>query len=191
MQKPLVRNLTILIVLIACAILLNWVWGPRPKYAPELLWQRVTSQEGGFSIEMPGTPTPRNEARTALLFFKVQVAGLELKADHFPADFFAYCYDFPRAALEDDAESLLEQIGKTACAQEKGKMVSLHPIDLDGHVGREVRFDFTRDKHDYACIMRLYLVNRRIYQTAVVLSRYYAAAEPVRRYLDSFKLLRP
>ncbi len=191
MKRPVVRNLTFLAAGIGVALLLNWAWGPRPTNAPELPWQHVTSQEGGFTVEMPGDPAARNETRTTLLVFKVQVTGFELKAGRFPADFFAYCYDPPRMGLEGDAGSLLEQIGKTACAQEKGKMVFLRPIDLDGHAGREMRFDFTRDNHDYACLTRLYLVNQRIYQTAVVISRYYAAAEPVKRYLNSFRLLHP
>lgn len=126
-----------------------------------------------------------------LLFLKVQVTGYELKVDRLSANFFAYRYDSPLfVAAEDDAGSLLEHMGKGACASQKGRMVSLQPIDLEGHVGREVRYEFTQNQHDYMYIARLYFVNRRVYHTVVVISRYYAASETVGRYLDSFELLR-
>jgi hypothetical protein len=153
--------------------------GAGPDQAPPA-WSAFVSKEGGFKAKFPGKPMEKKQTvKTAAgKDLNVMVLFAEGRNDAL----FAISYtDYPEADLKKGSvEKRLDQARDGAAASVGGKAVMEKPIDIAGAAARE----FAIDKNgEIVARMKIYLVNRRLYQVMVLGN---AAGDDARTFLDFF-----
>lgn len=144
-----------------------------------------TSKEGRFTVNMPGMPkVTTKEVSNDLTVTTVVAEGRQ--DSYFVVSF----SDFPEKDLKKGAvEKRLEQACKGALEKSEGKLRGeAKSITLDGkHPGREIVIE---KNGEIIARMRIYLVDRRLYQVMVLgKGAIFAPKEKdVGNFLDSFRL---
>ena len=150
-------------------------------------WKEFTSQEGGFSVLLPGQPKiERQTTETAVgpLAFTMHTVELSFGSVAYVASY----NDYPPSLISDDEKNaILDGVVEGALGP-KANLKKSEPISIDGHPGREFT-GTVKDGYEYTS--RTYLVNQRLYQLNVVSTPGKVPAEDKRKYFDSFKLLKP
>jgi hypothetical protein len=156
--------------------------------AEPLSLKKYKSEDGNFSIELPGVPkaqrvpvNPENEKGAKQVQY---VYGVDDGA------YLVSYQDNPNLEEADEkaqAEALKtaqESLGKTF-----GKLLSEKPIKLlDKYPGREFEYEIPGQKGRYRS--RMYMVDGRLYQVIVVGAEAFASSKTAEAVLDSFALLR-
>ena len=172
--------------LISAALATSMAVGVAQEEGPKL--RRFKSQEGNFSIELPGVPKaqrvpvePDNEKAAKQVQY---VFGVDNGA------YLVSYQDNPNLEEADEktrAEALKtaqDSLGKTF-----GKLLHEKRIQLlDKYPGREFEYQIPGDKGRYRS--RMYLVDGRLYQVIVVGTEAFAASPTADAMLNSFELLR-
>ena len=201
--RHLQRHVALLIVLLGGALhCFAQSGGPPPPAAIEYnerAWKEFSSDAGGFTVLMPGTPTSTVEG--------VDTALGKIPQVHFTLETGTAAYlvnyaDFPVSSDDPARVSRALDAGRdTMLAEQPGtKLLSEKEIVLDGHPGREWVF---RDDPN-VLIVRAYFVKGRLYNLLIGASYNVAfnsgrpSADPRDRtdlferisakFLDSFKL---
>ena len=147
----------------------------------ESLWKRFTSQQGRFSIVMPGTPIERKEGGLSLF---------ELIRDEESVRYSVGFLDLPAAPgndkkLQNEVYSGVEN----GAAKDKGELLSFRTIQLNGFPGREMNFKLP---DDLVAKWRVYIVNKRAYFVNVTTTTQNQAeglATSIDVFLSSFRLM--
>ena len=149
-------------------------------------WVKYALPEGRYSVAMPATPTKSvKKITTATAQLDAVVAVAEGRLDSFFV--VSYC-DYPARELKADSiDKRLDQGAKAAVENARGKLRSEKPIKLDGHPGREIVIE---KDGEVIAKMRIYLVDRRLYQVMVLGSGpiFAVKEKDVGIFLDSFRL---
>jgi len=149
-------------------------------------WKEFTSQEGGFSVLLPGQPkVERQTTETAVgpLAFTMHTVELGFGSIAYIASY----NDYPPSLIADgDKNAILDGVVEGALGS-KANLKKSDPISIDGHPGREFT-GTVKDGYEYTS--RAYLVNQRLYQLNIVSTPGKVPAEDKRKYFDSFKLLK-
>jgi hypothetical protein len=149
-------------------------------------WKEFTSQEGGFSVLLPGQPkVERQTTETAVgpLAFTMHTVELSFGSIAYIASY----NDYPPSLIADgDKNAILDGVVEGALGS-KANLKKSDPISIDGHPGREFT-GTVKDGYEYTS--RAYLVNQRLYQLNIVSTPGKVPAEDKRKYFDSFKLLK-
>jgi hypothetical protein len=149
-------------------------------------WKIFVSKEGRFSAAMPGTPT---ESKKKVLTATGQLDACIAVAESKNESFFVVSYcDFPAKELKaETADKRLDQACKGAVESARGKLRSETTIKLGDQVGREIVIE---KDGEIIAKMRIFLVERRLYQVMVLgNSAIFAPKEKdVGFFLDSFAL---
>ncbi|MBW4440222.1 MAG: hypothetical protein KME10_03080 [Plectolyngbya sp. WJT66-NPBG17] len=149
--------------------------------AQESIWKRFTSQRGGFSIVMPGTPKERKESGLTLF---------DLMRDDESVRYSVGYLDLPVAPGTDKKlqNEVYEGVRKGA-AKDQGELLSFRTIQLNGSPGREMNFKLP---DDMVAKWRVYLVNRRAYFVNVTTTQENqkrGLATSIDVFLNSFRLV--
>lgn len=149
--------------------------------AQESLWKRFTSQRGGFSIVMPGTPKERKESG---------LTQFELIRDDESVRYSVGYLDLPVAPKNDKRlqNEVYEGVRKGA-AKDQGELLSFRSIQFKGFPGREMNFKLP---DDMVAKWRVYLVNRRAYfvnVTTTKANQEQGLSTSIDVFLSSFRLL--
>jgi hypothetical protein len=151
-------------------------------------WQTYTSDEGRYSVELPGRPKTRTETKpTPLGPIVVKFTYAEATPE---SVFMVNHCDLPVARATDDPRAIFDDGCAEAMASSQGKQQSSKDVTFEGFPGREVIFNGTQRGRSFRCHTRLLLVGRRLYQTMWIGSGEEPAAD-VERFLASFKLISP
>jgi hypothetical protein len=149
-------------------------------------WKEVKSQEGGFSVLLPGQPkVERQTTETAVgpLAFTMHTVELSFGSIAYIASY----NDYPPSLIADgDKNAILDGVVEGALGS-KANLKKSDPISIDGHPGREFT-GTVKDGYEYTS--RAYLVNQRLYQLNIVSTPGKVPAADKRKYFDSFKLLK-
>lgn len=120
--------------------------------AQESLWRRFTSQRGGFSVVMPGTPKERKEGNLTLF---------EVIRDDEQVRYAVSYLDLPVAPGTDKRlQNEVYDGVRRGAAKDQGELISFRTIQLGKFPGREMNFKLP---DDMVAKWRVYLVNRRAY----------------------------
>ncbi|MBN1431094.1 MAG: hypothetical protein JXB07_22180 [Anaerolineae bacterium] len=137
------------------------------------------SDEGKFSVLMPGTPT--EETQTTTDGTDIHMFSVEDWGDAYLVGY----SDFPQDIIEGtDAEMLLDFARDGAAGD--GTILSETSITINGYPGRALEIDSSDD--DIVLYANIYLVDNRLYQV-IVTSGDGTRSAKVSEFLDSFKLL--
>jgi hypothetical protein len=161
-------------VAMALALLLT---GCGKKEEPKDTWVEFTSKEGGFSVLMPKKPTTRKQTAGSI---EVHMFLVE-----YPTVAYGVLYN-DLAGKVTDPEKALDDGRAGAVKSSRGVLLTEKKISLDGHPGREIRIK-TRDNIIYTA--RIYVVGQRFYQTIVTVPEGMDISKPMKRFMDSFKLI--
>ncbi len=153
-------------------------------------WETVN--EGGFTAQMPGTPSRQTQSVNAG-GTNIDITMLSVTKGN-EAYIVGY-NDIPAAVAklaDSNTETFLNNARDGAVNNVHGTVTSEHSITIDGHPGKE----FTGNgispddpKQEGTFTARVYWVNPRLYQVLYVRPKTDAtASEDGQKFLDSFKL---
>lgn len=164
----------------------------QPQTTVKSIWQVFSSQEGGFSILFPGTPTVTKQ--------KVKSKNGEVEVNLFtverPQEEVKYTVayiDYPEEYIEllkrnNQVEAAIDTGKTTALENAKATLISEEKMSLEGHFGKEVNYTKPGDK---IIKQRIFLVDRRLYQvsaeTTTKMQKF--LTKSISGFCDSFKLL--
>jgi hypothetical protein len=153
--------------------------------AQPAVWTEFRSNEGGFSVLMPGEPTPNKVT--------VNTASGVKEADMFTlneGELNEYIIAYSKYSGPDSrsrsTDKLFDNIRDGLLLVQQGKLLSEGAINLDGYNGREIAVERADGVITRA---RFYVVGNRFYQISARAKTNERAPEAMKRFLDSFRLL--
>lgn len=152
--------------------------GPLPDRTPPPRWQRFVSNDGSFSVAMPGTPKFSTQRLTADNGRPVQYSTYAVDLGH--AAYMASFSDYD----QQTAISLDGAIKGALSSWKDPKNLSRRSTTLYGHPAQIV--DFL--SQDYHVVVRAFVVGQRLYQLGFVEQRSVYLPVHVERFMSSFRL---
>ena len=148
-------------------------------------WQRFTSEEGRFSVLMPGADAPRlrTNLRTDPRVGTYSSAFFTKKADK---GFFTAGWVDYASGVSLDAQAELRASRDNFIKGVKARPVSERPVTLEGHPGLE----FTAESGQAVFKSRVYVVGTRAYLLTAVTYKGFDDAANVNAFFSSFQLRR-
>jgi hypothetical protein len=158
-----------------------------PQPPPEGLWKEFSSQDGRFSVLLPGSPKQTSE-NMVTHFGVVEAKMFILRGPE--QSFYAVAYmDYPRDALaKHTTDELLDRARDASVKKVKGKLAGEAKITLGGNPGREVKIEAPTKSGGQSVTMRLVFAKERLYQAIVVFPKGKEDAGEEKRFFESFKL---
>jgi len=153
----------------------------------EAAWTEFKSEEGGFSILVPSTPTEETQTQ------ETELGNIDVHMFTSEEEDVAYMVGYnllPAAILEvSSPDPMLDGACNGQVSSTGGTEVSRKEITLGTYPGREleIRVEDTsgiKTLHTY-----IYLVEDKLYQILVVGGKDQSTAPDTIKFLDSFKLL--
>ena len=145
-------------------------------------WKEFKSPEGGFFITMPGEPErSKQTVKTAAGDMDMYIYMLESRSGAYGVIY----SEFPSLYLQQPnaAERLLDGGHDGAVAQMKGKLLDEKSITIGRHPGRELHIECAQG----TIVMRIFLINTRLYQVMAVLPKGQAISDDTMKFLESFR----
>ena len=147
-------------------------------------WKEFSSQDGRFSVDLPGTPKQSREKRqTKFGSIDAQLVIYSASKDIF----YGVAYlDYPESVVKAHrADELLDGASESAVKGVKGgRVAGQEKILLSGNPGRQVTIDAPGN---LKLTVRMYLVKNRLYQVISSVGKDKEKEADPRRFLDSFK----
>ena len=140
-------------------------------------WQEFSSQEGKFTVLMPGEPKVKSQT----------LANTEVVLHMFTADrgYSAYMSSyFDLTPSSVPADTLLDRARDGSIRKMEGNLLSEEKITLNGYPGREYK---STARGDNFVDSRIYLADARLYMLSVVHKDRENSDTP--RFFNSFKIL--
>jgi hypothetical protein len=136
-----------------------------------------TSREHGFKVDFPADPTKT---------INNNAASYDVKLDGGAVQYTVVCTDGQNETKPAQAQTVLDGIVRNFDLK---SLKSQRDIRLNGHAGREVVLEMTRQGVPLVITNRIYPVKKRLYQVLVTSLKSKHDAEAVRKFLDSFTVL--
>jgi hypothetical protein len=153
--------------------------------AQEPTWKEFRSNEGGFSVLMPGTPTPNKVSVNTASGVK-EVYTVTLNEGELNEYIIAYS-KYPKTdSKKVSTDKLFHDIRNGILLAQQGNLRSEAAITLDGYSGKEIAVE---RPDGVITTARFYVVDDRFYQLSVKAKTNEREPEAPKRFLDSFKLL--
>src|SRR6185312_10463867 len=157
------------------------------KKAPVVVWTPYESEDGRFSVLMPGVAKHQmryldpDNRRAPLHFAEVDLGPLGA-ADTGYADFTGYTTAFTDDTMLNDSARSLEKSGEMT-------VLSMKEISLYGHKGREVVLqpNTTKFGKEGFAVARMYLIMPRMYMSIITGPKSGELDREKFKYLDSFQ----
>lgn len=155
------------------------------KYTPRAAWKEIRPPEGGFSVKMPGDPTPSTstseipDGPVTFHFFTLEYLD----------SWFSVQYaDYPDKYVQQRSPQEMLDDAQGACIVGlQSKLISQQDISLNQYPGRDLTLQNTAGT--LVIKARLFLVGNRIYQVTVRTIPKTENLKYVLEFLNSFKLL--
>ncbi len=164
---------------------------PEPAPQPEIPegWQQFTSESGGFSIWMPGTPAESTET-TSTAVGNIDIIIYQTIKDNNVVYQAAY-NDFPVELIElvEDKNVLLQSTAEGAFGGMGGQIDTIQDISLQGYPGKEATGWVDSDGSRLALKGRFYIVDNRLYQLMALSISDTLPMQDVDMFLNSFTLI--
>ena len=151
-------------------------------------WQKFSSEEGAFSINLPGTPVEQ------VVSVETETSPMEYHLfllDTFGRDGIAYTVaysDYPDSVLQADfPDSIFNEVRDRTVAKLEGELTDDREIALGKNPGRKIRVQTTDG--EFYIDFHLFMVGSRFYQVIVETARDKSASEEIQKCFDSFKLI--
>ena len=142
---------------------------------PPAPWARFEPEGGGFSILMPGKPEEKiNKRRTFTLHSFVVTMGRGTYAVTY-SDYTPEAKLDPKVSLIKNRDNFNESFD--------AKLISSREITLDGHAGIE----FTSESPAVNLKSQIFLIGRRMFQTATMVFKDVDETRNIDRFFGSFK----
>jgi hypothetical protein len=154
-------------------------------------WQTFSSEEGGFTLLLPGKPKEqRQPGSTAAgsmdaIMYITEVGGTAFGAGY---------SDFPGSAANADPQAVLEGARDGAAKNINGTVVAEKPIERAGHPGLEIAVEMPAGAAVPGGAMyrgRIFLVGNRLYQVIYVALKKDDHPDEYQKLFDSFQLDNP
>ena len=153
--------------------------------AQEPTWKEFRSNEGGFSVLMPGTPTPNKV--TVNTTSGVEEANMFSLSDESLDEYIIAYSKYPKTdSKEVSTGKLFDKARDGILLVQQGKLLNEAAITLDGFSGRSIAVE---RPDGVITTARFYVVGDRFYQLSVNAKTNEREPEAPKRFLDSFKLL--
>lgn len=153
--------------------------------AQEPTWKEFRSNEGGFSVLMPGTPTPNKV--TVNTTSGVEEANMFSLSDESLNEYIVAYSKYPKTdSKEVSTGKLFDKARDGILLVQQGKLLNEAAITLDGFSGRSIAVE---RPDGVITTARFYVVGDRFYQLSVNAKTNEREPEAPKRFLDSFKLL--
>jgi hypothetical protein len=150
-------------------------------------WQTFTSQAGGFSILMPGTPTLHQSAEKSFVgTIGVNLFELTSSKGQYSVEY----SDLPGIAVDLGGHKTILDKAKEAFIKDNGVMeMSFTDIAFHGHPGKALNFQVK----DSGAIGKayFYLIKKRLYVLAASHAPTAGKPQNIQQFLNSFQLLAP
>lgn len=164
----------------------------QPQTTVKSIWQVFSSQEGGFSILFPGSPTVTKQ-KIKNKTGEVEVNLFTVERPQEDVKYTVAYIDYPEEYIEllkrnNQVEAAIDTGKKTALENAKGTLISEEQMSLEGHFGKEVNYTKPGDK---IVKQRIFLVDRRLYQVSAetTTQRQKFLTKSISGFCDSLKLL--
>ncbi|MFH1830221.1 MAG: hypothetical protein ABH871_05545 [Pseudomonadota bacterium] len=145
-------------------------------------WQELVSEEGGFTIMMPDTPTFNISIQdTAVGDIEENAYSLKTKEAEYNVEYL----DLPFIARIFGRKIIFKRAKTGLLKDEKGKEISFVNIKQEGIRGAELVFE-TRKQRGKA---RFLLKREKLYVLIVTVSKKSDEDEVMDKFLDSFKII--
>lgn len=153
--------------------------------AQQPVWKELRSIEGGFSVLIPGVPTPSKvSVNTAS---GVEEANMfSLSEGELNEYMVAYSKYTEAKSKKGSTDKLFDNVRDGILLVHQGKLLSEAAITLDGYSGRAIAVE---RPGGVITMARFYVVNNRFYQLSVKARSNERELKAMRQFLDSFKLL--
>lgn len=157
-----------------------------PLLIAQSIWKPFSSQEGGFTILMPGNPKEQNRTVTTKLG-SIPIKTFSVIRQNEALYGVGYS-DLPGNSSLNSSEinELLTGIASGFAEGSRGKIVSQQNIRLGNFQGREIRLRLERG---VIAIGRMYLVNKRLYQVVVATNKERNLTKSIEGFFRSFRLV--
>jgi hypothetical protein len=164
----------------------------QPQTTVKSIWQVFSSQEGGFSILFPGSPTVTKQ-KIKNKTGEIEVNLFTVERPQEDVKYTVAYIDYPEEYIEllkrnNQVEAAIDTGKKTAVENAKGTLISEEQMSLEGHFGKEVNYTKPGDK---IVKQRIFLVDRRLYQvsaeTTTKMQKF--LTKSISGFCDSLKLL--
>lgn len=151
------------------------------------LWSEFVSEEGRFKMLMPSKPLVQTltlesgQGKIVYHSFVAKNGGIVGLVNY---------ADLPNASDPALSKEIFDEVRDQFLKQLEGKLQGEKTISLDGHRGREIKFNMYGGEGT----IRVYLVNERLYQVAITIFTMPGKSEAgkynddVKRFLDSFQI---
>jgi hypothetical protein len=140
-------------------------------------WKRYRYDADGFTAEFPAEPQAKeNDSKTGIRYFS-QLENGNLA-------YFVEAALLP-ANLNKTSQQIFDDYVKGAANGVKGQVKSSTDVSLGGNPGRE----FTGENDKLVLHVRLYLVQRKLYQVLVAGTKDLITSAETERFQSSFELL--
>ena len=153
--------------------------------AQQPVWKELRSIEGGFSVLMPGVPTPNKV--TVNTASGVEEANMFSLSDESLNEYIVAYGKYTEAnSKEVSTDKLFDNVRDGILLIQQGKLLSEAAITLEGYRGRAIAVERS---DGVITVARFYVVDNRFYQLSVKAKTNEREPEAPKRFLDSFKLL--
>ena len=150
----------------------------------EKSWSEYASDDGRFSVLMPGSPDEQTQA------ISTPVGSIDLHIFMVEKPDIAYMVaysDYPQVVVEKaTTDEVLEGARNGALAKIQGRLLSEDVISYDEHSGREIEFT-AMDGIGLGRAVIL-LADNRLYQVLAVGAKDSFPKNDVKRFIDSFEM---
>ena len=151
----------------------------------EVGWREFRSEEGAFTIMMPGRPEEQSQ-KTATAFGTIE--SYVFLVEYQGVGYLVNYADYPQELVQDSPEDvILDGVSLGVVAQSGGTLISTAAIRLGEYTGREL--EINSPTGDSVLKVRIYLVGTRIFQLSVVSDLGVNNSEDLAQFFNSFELV--
>lgn len=168
---------------------------PAPRIAQASVWSNFVATQDGFSVLMPGTPTPMGGSFNLgnMPLQMQQYVAVQGKGDR-PITYSVGWMEFPPTLKQElsNSNQFFQDYLKGLSSQVNGQLLQQGPLQLRGNPGRSFKLKTTLNQQPYILNHRIYLVGSRLYSISATVpqSMESSLAKSTAGFLQSFKLLK-
>ena len=143
-------------------------------------WAEYTSNDGGFSVLMPGTPKPESKTDAKITSGSIQEISQPLSSSTYSVHYF----DMPQKPYNDYLK--FTHLRSVLLSEKSGSKVLRQSEKKSGtYPGWEVTVELPSDR---TMVRRYYVVNARVFWVTAQFPKAPVPPEDARKFLDSFKI---
>jgi hypothetical protein len=144
------------------------------------VWKEFSSREGQFSLLMPGIPV---EGMDMINTSAGAVSGYTFSVEQEEFKYVVGYADYPENVCQENySDHILNSVRQGM----KGTLLNERTLSLDKHPGRQL---IAESSDGYITQIRVFLVENRLYQLAMITKMEQVSSREIQKFFDSFQLL--